>query len=320
MVVGTPTAREGTGVRRTFPGGAGHTTSRDSMGRRRETWAGLTMSFPAVLVLFVFTLFPALFAFYLSLFAWSLLNHMHFVGLHNFGALLHTKLFWIAVRNTVAFAGVVVPTQTAVALVLASILNQNLPARGFFRLAFFFPAISSSAVISIIFLWIYNKFGILNGFLGYLGIKGPNWLVNTHFALPAIMGLNIWTTSGYLMVVFLAGLQSIPADLYEAASIDGAGPVRRFRNVTVPMLRPVTFFVVVMGIIGTLQMFDQSFILSSGTGGPIHSTTTVVLLIYQYIFSYGKVGYGAAATVILFLVTMGATLVVNRYLGRPVDA
>ena len=288
--------------------------------KQKDTWSGLALSTPAVLVLFVFTLFPALFALYLSLFSWSLLNHMHFVGLSNFGSLLHTPLFWIAVRNTVAFACVVVPTQSAIALVLAAILNQNLPARGFFRLAFFFPAVSSSAVISVIFLWIYNKFGILNGFLAYFGITGPNWLVNTHFALPAIMGLNIWTTSGYLMVVFLAGLQAIPADVYEAAAIDGAGNWHRFRHVTVPMLRPVTFFVVVMGIIGTLQMFDQSFILSSGTGGPIHSTTTVVLLVYQYIFLYGKVGYGAAATVLLFLVTMAATIVVKHYLGKPVDA
>ncbi len=314
-------AREVVGASRRPPG---RPRRNDVLGgatkRRRDNWAGLTMSSPAVLVLFVFTLFPALYAFYLSLFRWSLLNHMHFVGLHNFAALFTTRLFWIAAGNTVAFAAIVVPTQTVVALVLASILNQNLPARGFFRLAFFFPAISSSAVISIIFLWIYNKFGILNGFLRYLGVSGPNWLTNTHFALPAIMFLNVWTTSGYLMVVFLAALQSIPQDLYEAASLDGAGPWRRFRNVTVPLLRPATFFIVVMGLIGTLQMFDQSFILSSGTGGPIHSTTTVVLLIYQYIFSYGKVGYGAAATVVLFAFTMGATLMVNRYLGKPVDA
>ncbi len=280
---------------------------------------GVLMTAPAIALLFLFTLGPALYAFYLSFFSWSLLNRMHYAGLSNFGYLLTSHLFWTAVANTASFALVVVPTQTMVALVIAVLLNQNLPARGFFRLAFFFPAVSSSAVISIIFMWIYNKFGILNGLLATLGLHGPNWLANPLFALKAIMIMNIWTTSGYFMVVFLSGLQAIPQSIYDAAEIDGASAWQRFIRVTVPLLKPTTFFVVVMGVIGTLQMFDQSFILSGGTGGPLHSTTTVVLLIYQYIFSYGKVGYGAAATVILFAVTMGVTLVVNRWLGKAIE-
>ncbi|MHB1610609.1 MAG: carbohydrate ABC transporter permease, partial [Sulfobacillus sp.] len=250
---------------------------------------------------------------------WSLLNHMHFVGLSNYPQLLELPLFWIAVRNSVVFAFVVVPTQTLIALGIAAILNQKLPARGFFRLAFFFPAISSSAVISIIFMWIYNKFGLLNSFLLLVGIHGPDWLSNPSFALSAIMLMNIWTTAGYFTVVFLAGLQAIPVSLYEAAAIDGAGSWRMFSRITVPLLRPTTFFVVVMGIIGTLQMFDQSFILSQGTGGPLHSTTTLVLLVYQFIFSYGKVGLGAAATVLLFMLILAVTLAANRWLGQTVD-
>lgn len=286
---------------------------------RNDTKMGIAMTLPAVIILFLFTLGPALYAFFLSMFSWSLLNNMHYVGLSNFTYIFSSHLFWTAVFNTASFAFVVVPTQTIVALCIAVILNQNLPARGFFRLAFFFPAVSSSAVISIIFMWIYNKFGILNGFLSILGIQGPNWLTNPLFALKSIMIMNIWTTSGYFMVVFLAGLQAIPQEIYDAAKMDGANIWQQFTRITVPLLKPTTFFVVVMGVIGTLQMFDQAFILSGGTGGPLHSTTTMVLLVYQYIFSYGKVGYGAAVTVVLFAFTMGTTLVVNKWLGKSIE-
>ncbi len=286
---------------------------------QNEARMGVAMTLPAVLVLFLFTLGPALYAFFLSLFSWSLLNKMHYVGLSNFAFIFASHLFWTAVWNTASFAFIVVPTQTLVALFIAVLLNQNLPARGFLRLAFFFPAVSSSAVISIIFMWIYNKFGILNGLLAVVGIHGPNWLANPLFALKSIMIMNIWTTSGYFMVVFLSGLQAIPQNIYDAAEMDGANSWQRFSRITVPLLKPTTFFVVIMGVIGTLQMFDQSFILSGGTGGPLHSTTTLVLLIYQYIFSYGKVGYGAAVTVILFAFTMIATLIVNRWLGKSIE-
>ncbi len=280
---------------------------------------GIAMSLPAMIVLFLFTLGPAIYAFFLSFFSWSLLNKMQYVGLSNFGFIFTSPLFWTAVFNTASFALVVVPTQTLVALGIAVLLNQNLPARGFLRLAFFFPAVSSSAVISIIFMWIYNKFGLLNGALGVLGIPGPNWLANPFFALKAIMMMNIWTTSGYFMVVFLAGLQAIPQEIHDAAWVDGAGSWYRFTRITVPLLKPTTFFVAIMGVIGTMQMFDQAFIISGGTGGPLNSTTTLVLLIYQYIFSYGQVGYGAAVTVILFVFTMAVTLGVNKWLGKPIE-
>lgn len=277
------------------------------------------MSLPAMIILFLFTLGPAIYAFFLSFFSWSLLNRMQYVGLSNFAFIFTSPLFWTAAFNTASFALVVVPTQTLVALGIAVLLNQNLPARGFLRLAFFFPAVSSSAVISIIFMWIYNKFGLLNGALGVLGIPGPNWLANPFFALKAIMIMNIWTTSGYFMVVFLAGLQAIPQEIHDAAWVDGAGSWYRFTRITVPLLKPTTFFVAIMGVIGTMQMFDQAFIISGGTGGPLNSTTTLVLLIYQYIFSYGQVGYGAAVTVILFVFTMAVTLGVNKWLGKPIE-
>lgn len=274
---------------------------------------------PTVILLLGFSLGPAAYAFFLSGVSWNLLNHMHWVGLHNYGVIFHMPLFWTSVKNSVIFAAVVMPVQTAIAMVFAVIMNQNLPARPLYRLAFFFPSISSSAVASVMFMWIFNKLGLLNSFLSVIHISGPNWIGNPHFALSAIMILNIWSTAGYFMVVFLAGLQAIPQNMYEAAAIDGASGFQRFLRITVPLLRPSTFFIVIMGMIGTLQMFDQSFIISGGTGGPLNSTLTVSLLIYQEIFSYGHVGYGAAATVFLFVLVLGLTLLINRWLGKPVE-
>ena len=287
--------------------------------RRQETAAAYMFSLPTIILLLVFSLGPAAYAFFLSGVSWNLLNHMHWVGLSNYAAILHMPLFWTSVKNSVIFAAVVMPVQTVIAMIIAVIMNQNLPARPIYRLVFFFPSISSSAVTSLMFMWIFNKLGLLNGFLTMAGISGPNWIGNPRFALSAIMILNIWSTAGYFMVVFLAGLQAIPRALYEAAAIDGASALQRFWNVTVPLLRPSTFFIVVMGLIGTLQMFDQSFIISGGTGGPLNSTMTIALLIYQEIFSYGQVGYGAAATVFLFVLVLGLTILTNRWLGKPIE-
>lgn len=287
--------------------------------RTRDTLAGYGFTLPAAIILLAFTAGPALVAFYLSFFSWSLLNQMRFVGLANFAGLLTNEVFWIAVRNSVLFALVVVPVQTTVALVLAVVMNQNLPARGLFRLAYYFPSISSSAVITLIFMWIFNQLGLFNGLLAALGISGPDWLGSPHFALPTIMVMNIWTTAGGMMIVFLAGLQAIPATMREASAVDGARAWDTFRRVTLPLLRNSTFFIVVMGVIGTLQMFDQSYIVSGGTGGPLYSTTTVVLLIYNYIFNYANVGYGAAATVVWFIVILGATVAANKWLGQPIQ-
>ena len=287
--------------------------------QRRDTATAYIFSAPTIILLVVFALGPALYAFYLSGFAWDLLNTPKWVGFQNFIELVQTPIFWISVKNSVIFAAVVMPVQTVIALIFAVILNQNLPARGVFRLAYFLPSISSSAVTSLMFLWIFNQLGLLNTFLGWLGINGPDWVGDPRYALSAIMILNIWSTAGYFMVIFLAGLQAIPRNLYEASAIDGANSFQRFIRVTVPLLRPATFFIVIMGMIGTLQMFDQAFIISGGSGGPLNSTTTIALLIYQYIFSYNQVGLGAAASVFLFVLVLVLTILTNKWLGKPIE-
>ncbi|MEL6824227.1 MAG: sugar ABC transporter permease, partial [Calditrichota bacterium] len=225
-------------------------------------------------------------------------------------------IFIIAIKNTAFFTFGVVPVQTFLALGLAFLMNQKIRGRAFFRMAFYVPAITSSVVTSIIFIWVYSKPGLLNYLLSLIGLEGTDWLTNPQTALIAIMALNVWTTSGYFMISFLAGLQSIPEALYEAARIDGANTWHIFWNITVPMVRPITYFVLVLSLIGCFQVFDQIYIMSSG--GPVNSTTTMSYFVYTNAFKYFKLGYGAAAAVVLGLIILATTYIQKRYF--PPDA
>lgn len=283
--------------------------------RRREARAAYFFLLPALIVLSLFTFGPLVFIFVVAFFDWNLFRaDQHWVAAANFVELAGDELFFTALRNTTVYVLGVAPAQTLLALLLALAVNQNIPARGFFRAAFYIPAITSSVVTSIIFLWIYSKPGLLNYALSRFGIEGPDWIGSPKYALGAIMALNVWSTSGYFMVAFLAGLQNIPASLYEAARIDGAGPWARFRYVTVPGLKPTLFFVVTLGIIGTFQVFDQIYMMSAG--GPVNATTTLSYFIYNSAFRYFRFGYAAAAAVVLFAIILFVTRV-QRRIVRP---
>ncbi len=280
-----------------------------------DKWAGWLFVGPALLFFGVFTVFPILYGTFLSFFKISSFNidERTFVGLDNFGKAINDQDFQTALFNTARFSFFVVTIQTALSLLLAVAVNQKIKGRTFFRTAFFFPSISSSVVISIIFLWVFNKFGLLNYALSAFGINGPTWVDDPNTALPAIMGLNIWTTSGTMMILYLAALQDIPAHLYEAAAVDGATPFQRFFKITLPLLAPTTFFVVTLGLIGTFQVFDQAFVISNGSGGPEKSTLTAVFYIYQQAFKEtNRMGVAAAASVILFVIILGVTLLQRR--------
>ena len=256
---------------------------------------------------------PILFSFLLAFFDWNLLSaDRPFMGFANFAELFGDDVFLIAMRNTAIYALGVVPIQTLLALLLAMAVNQGIPGRAFFRAAFYIPAITSSVVTSVIFLWIYAKSGLLNYLLSFIGIDGPDWIGSPSTALGAIMGLNIWSTSGYFMIAFLAGLQGIPKSLYEAAEMDSAGPLSRFWNITVPSLRPTIFFVVTLGLIGAFQVFDQIYVMSNG--GPVNATTTMSFYIYNSAFRHFRFGYAAAASIILFLIILALTLIQRRFL------
>ncbi len=251
-----------------------------------EILNGYSFMAPTIIILGIFLLLPILFAIVLAFHKVQPLGEIsyNFRGWKNFLRITSDEQVWIALKNTVEYVVIVVPVQTILALTLALILNTNLKGKNWFRILFFMPTVTSSAVLTLIFMWICNTNGLLNNFLAFLGLPTYNWLGDPAVALKAIMLMNIWSTTPLFMVIYLAALQDIPETLYEAATIDGASWWDKFIWITLPFLQPVTFFIVVMGIIGTFQLFDQSYIFSRGSGGPNNSTLTVVLLIYQYAF------------------------------------
>lgn len=277
----------------------------------REALSGYTFMTPAIIILGVFLMLPVIYAIVLSFYRVQLLGDVsyRFAGLRNFIRIQEDERVWIALRNTIQYVSIVVPIQTILALCLALLLNTKIRGRSWFRVAFFLPTVTSSAVLTLIFMWIYNSNGLLNGFLSAIGLPTYNWLGDPEVALKGIMLMNVWSTAPLFMVIYLAALQDIPESLYEAASIDGATNWEKFWYITLPFLQPVTFFVITIGIIGTFQLFDQSYIFSNGSGGPDNATLTIVLLIYQYAFKSLDMGYALALTLILALVIMIATLI-----------
>ncbi len=274
-------------------------------------WAFLFLIVPLCLLI-IFVFIPIVFAFIISFFDWELLrDEQTFIGIGNYTELFQDTIFWKAFMNTVLYTIGVVPLQTFLALFLAFIMNQKLKGRAFFRIAFYIPAITSSVVTSILFVAIYSNEGLLNSLLESIGLQGTDWLTNSKTALLSIMFLNVWSTSGYFMISFLAGLQNIPASVYEAAKIEGASQWQQFWNITVPMVRPVTYFVLVMSLIGCFQVFDQIFVMSSG--GPNNATTTMSYMVYQNSFQYFRLGYGAAIAVVLAGIIFLVTIIQKRY-------
>lgn len=283
----------------------------------RNTATGYLFLLPTLLVLGTFLFLPVFYSTYLSFHKVNLLGEVSykFVGAANFKRMADDERAWIALKNTFSFVLFVVPIQTVLALTLASILNAKLKFRNFFRIVFFMPTVTSSAVLTLIFIWIYNSNGLMNKILETFGLPGYNWLGDPSVALKGIMLMNIWSTAPFFMVVFLAALQDIPESLYESARLDGAGRWKQFTAITLPLVKPATFFTVVMGIIGTFQLFDQSYIFSAGSGGPNNSTLTVALLIYQYAFKNLDMGYASALAVVLAVVILLMTFL-QRMLFR----
>ncbi|WP_026100089.1 carbohydrate ABC transporter permease [Fortiea contorta] len=282
-----------------------------------EDLSGYLFMLPTILVLGAFVVLPILYAVFLSLHKVQLLGGIEyqFIGCSNFTRLVEDERVWIALRNTVEYVAIVVPTQTILALVLAVTLNSGIRGKNWWRILYFLPTVTSSAVLTLIFMWIYNTDGLLNDVLATVGLPTYNWLGDPAVALKGIMIMNIWSTAPFYMVIYLAALQDIPQSLYEAAEIDGANGWRKFIHVTIPILQPVTFFVVAVGIIGTFQLFDQSYIFSGGTGGPNNATLTVVLLIYQAVFRNLQMGYAAAIAFLLAAVIIIFTLIQRRLFG-----
>jgi len=291
----------------------------------REALVGYTFVSIPVLFFVLFFIFPIGYALYISFFDWGVLGKIGYVGTKNYRNLWHDHLFWTwppkrgpAIWNTFYYTAIVVPTQMALGLALALAVNARIRAKAFFRAAYYFPSLTSSAAITAVAIYILNSGGLLNSALGKIEghpVHTP-WFGQSSTALESIMGLNVWTTSGTMMLFYLATLQSIPTDVYEAAAIDGTSRWRTFWKITFPLLKPGHFFVAVLSVIGCLKLFDQSFIVSGGSGGPGYSTETAVLFLYQTAIRDLQWGYAATVGIVLFVIIFLFTLVQRLLFGK----
>ena len=292
-----------------------------SRGRTAGSAAGWWFVAPAVLVIGGFFFVPVAAAFLLSftdfdIYALASFDNTRFIGLENYAALLGDSIFWKALVNTFYFAVVGGPLTIAISLAAAILLQARLVRfKGLFRTIYFAPVVTTLVAVAVVWRYLYHpRFGLLNYGLGWFGIGPIDWLGDPRWAMPAIILLAVWKNFGYNMVVFVAGLQSIPEELYEAAELDGANAVQRFRHVTLPMLGPTFLFVTVITMIGYLQLFAEPYVMTQG--GPLQATTSVVLLMYEQGFRWWNMGYAAAIAFVLFLVIFAVTLVQLRFQRR----
>ncbi|WP_123039662.1 carbohydrate ABC transporter permease [Cohnella candidum] len=270
-------------------------------------WAFL-MLLPNIVGFLMFLLLPVLATFVISFSGWNLTDSFQFNGFRNYKELFQDPVFPQVLGNTFYFTLVSVPVGIVLSLLLAVFLNQKLNLMRFYRAAFFIPVISSMVAVGVIWQWIYNpEFGLLNYALSWFGIDGPAWLTSTHWAMPAIIITSIWKSLGFNMLIFLAGLQSISESYYEAADIDGASWFSKFRNITVPLLSPTTFFVTVMSVINSFQVFDTVYLMTQG--GPARTTSVLVFYIFQNAFQYFRMGYASAMAYVLFFIVLIVTFV-----------
>jgi multiple sugar transport system permease protein len=289
-------------------------TGRESLGseRLREALVGYGFVVVPMAIFVAFFIFPMVYAVYISWFDWGIRGKIDAVGVGNYRDVFEDELFWRAMRNTVYYTVGVVPAQMALGLLMAVVVNQRIRFRTFFRAAFYFPSIASSAAITAIALYIFAADGLFNKLIG----SNRAWFGDPETALQTIMGLNAWTTSGTMMLFYLAALQAIPTDVYEAAAIDAAGPWRTFWKITFPLLKPGHYFVAVISVIGALKVFDQAYIVSGGTGGPAYSTLTAVLYLYTRAIRQAEFGYAAAVGVVLFALIFAFTLIQRQLFGK----
>lgn len=287
--------------------------------RGRETWAGLAMMAPAALLLLLFLIVPVLLAFTLSFTNARLIspNPPRFVGLDNFfRAFTGDPVFLQSALNTFLFALVVVPVQAGLGLLLAVLVNQRLRGTTFFRVVFFIPVVTSIVVVSILWRFMYQSDGLINSMIDTLtfgALKGADWLNDPSTALGAIIVLSIWQAVGFHMIIWLAGLQTIPEELYEAARMDGASRWRQFTNVTWPGLRPTMVFVLVTITIAALGLFVQVDVMTQG--GPLNSTSTVVFHAVRKGYEQQEIGYAASISLLFFVAVLIIALI-QRWLTR----
>jgi multiple sugar transport system permease protein len=289
---------------------------------RRNRWSGALFILPSLVHLTVFVLFPIAFALVLSLYRWDVLKHNKpFIGLTNYVQLAHDPLFWNAIGNSVYYAAVSVPVGMAVALAVALLAHQRLRGVAVYRTLYYLPAVSSAVAISMVWTFLYlPESGLFDWTLGAIGWKQGaqiDWLQSPAWAMPALIFMSIWIGLGPRMVLFLAGLAGIPETLYEAAAVDGAGGWTRLRHITLPMLLPTTFFILVTSSIGAVQIFTPVYMMTRG--GPVRHTDVVGYHIYNEAWRQFHMGMASAQSYVLFLLILAITLIQFRIVRCRMD-
>ena len=281
------------------------------MNARKEAWAGYLFAGPWILGFCGFLLYPLLSSMYYSFCDYSVLKEPVWVGLDNYRDLMADEVFWIALKNTGVYALFALPLGLIFAISLALLLNSKVRGLALYRTIFFVPSLVPMVSLAVLWLWLFNgEHGLVNELLAQVGISGPNWLGNPDWSKPALVVLGIWGV-GNAIVIYLAGLQSVPQHLYEAADLDGARPWAKTRHVTLPMISPVILFNLIMGIIGTLQVFTVPYVMFPG-GMPARSTYFYTMYLFDNAFRYHKMGYACAMGWIMFLIIFSLTMLSLR--------
>jgi len=283
---------------------------------KRDAWTFSAFVFPNFLLLGVFVFWPIVYSLYLSFFKWNMIApRKTFIGAMNYVNMANDPVFWQVLRNTLVLAASTVFVKLAMALGLAVLLNRKIRAKDSYRAVLFSPTFTTSVAVAMVWGWIFDpNFGLLRVFINAVGLRSPNWLGDVGWALPAIIIVVIWSGVGYDMVIFMAGLNNIPTELYDAAKVDGATPWACFWRITFPLLSPTTFFLTIVSVIGSLKAFDVIAIMTDG--GPMNSTNVIVYYIYQNAFQWFKTGYASALALVLFVLIMTITLIQTRLARR----
>ena len=275
--------------------------------KNNALWISLFL-LPSLMGFLVFIIYPVFYSLGVSFTDWDLINPMKFVGIKNYQSLVNDSTFWNSLKNTFLFIIGYLPSVMIIGLLVALLLNSKLCLTPVFRGVYFLPVVTSWVAVTLVWKWLFNpKYGLINYFLTMIGLHGPNWLNDPKTAMLAIIITSVWKDIGFIMVLYLGGLQNISVSLYEAADIDGADKWHQFWKITLPMLKQTTFFVSMISLINSFQVFDQVNIMTAG--GPGDATTVLVQNIYNSAFKYSEMGYAAAMSWILFLIILVVSVV-----------
>ena len=285
------------------------------MNSRHKTILPWLLLSPYIIHFLVFVAFPIIFSLVLTFNRWNIISPMEYIGLSNYSRILHDRLFWKAVGNTLVFLSIHIPLQIIVAITLAEILNQKIKLRPFFRGAFFLPVIVSGVVVSILWQQLLGfNTGIFNRMLTSIGLGRVGWLIDPNWAMPSIAIMATWKNVGLYIVLFLVGLQTVPKAYYEAADIEGATKWQKFWHITLPMINPTIFMVVILSTIGGFSLFIEPYVMTGG--GPLNSTLSAVLYIYKHAFFYYHMGYAATLGLFFAMIILFVIVILKKFIEK----